>query len=29
MAISALFMIWGFYKNYLHKREAAEAHAHK
>jgi hypothetical protein len=24
MAISALFYIWGFYKNYLHKRNTAE-----
>jgi hypothetical protein len=24
MAISALFYIWGFYKNYLYKREATE-----
>lgn len=29
MAISALFAIWGFYRNFLHKREAAETHAHK
>lgn len=29
MAISALFGIWGFYRNYLHKRETAESHAHK
>ena len=29
MAISALFAIWGFYKNYLHKREAEEAHANQ
>jgi hypothetical protein len=24
MAVSALFYIWGFYKNYLYKREAIE-----
>jgi hypothetical protein len=24
MAVSALFYIWGFYRNYLYKREAAE-----
>jgi hypothetical protein len=24
MAVSALFYIWGFYKNYLHKRDAIE-----
>jgi hypothetical protein len=29
MAISALFWIWGFYKNYLNKRDAVEAHAHQ
>ena len=29
MGISALFAIWGFYRNYLHKREAAETHAHQ
>jgi hypothetical protein len=29
MAISALFVIWGFYRNYLHKRDAEEAHAHQ
>ena len=29
MAISALFGIWGFYRNYLHKRDAEDAHAHQ
>ena len=24
MAVSALFYIWGFYRNYLYKRDAAE-----
>lgn len=27
MAVSALFYIWGFYRNYLHKRSTAEEYA--
>jgi hypothetical protein len=26
MAVCALFAIWGFYKNYLHRRQALEEH---
>jgi len=29
MAVSALFLLWGYYKNYLHKRDAIEAHGHQ
>lgn len=29
MAISALVAIWGYYRNYLHRREAQEEHARR
>jgi len=29
MAISALFLIWGYYRNYLHKQEAIAANDHQ